>query len=241
MGVMGSDMMNLEQLATYLQRDPREVSKLASRGHLPGHKVAGQWRFARVEINHWIETQIPDYTDQQLTALEKGHYPNDDREPLVSALLSEASMAVPLAASTRASVLKELVALAEQTWQVYDPTAILDAIRQREEMASTALPSGVAIPHPRRPLPNALGEAVMAYGRTASGIPFGAPGGGLTDIFFLVCCRDDRTHLKVLARLSRLLLRPGFTDTLRSAETPSETWQVIASAERELLEAPGLH
>ena len=81
----------------------------------------------------------------------------------------------------------------------------------------------------------------MAYGRTASGIPFGAPGGGLTDIFFLVCCRDDRTHLKVLARLSRLLLRPGFTDTLRSAETPSETWQVIASAERELLEAPGLH
>ena len=100
---MGSDMMNLEQLATYLQRDPREVSKLASRGHLPGHKVAGQWRFARAEINHWIETQIPDYTDQQLTALEKGHYPNDDREPLVSALLSEASMAVPLAASITAN------------------------------------------------------------------------------------------------------------------------------------------
>ena len=49
---MGSDMMNLEQLATYLQRDPREVSKLASRGHLPGHKVAGQWRYVSRAIDH---------------------------------------------------------------------------------------------------------------------------------------------------------------------------------------------
>src|SRR5207248_6466726 len=127
---MGSDMMNLEQLATYLQRDVREVSKLASRGHLPGQKVGGQWRFARAEINHWIETQIPDYTDKQLTALERRDLGSADQELLVSGLLSEVCMAVPLAASTRASVLKQLVALAEQTWQVYDPAATLDAIRQ---------------------------------------------------------------------------------------------------------------
>jgi PTS system nitrogen regulatory IIA component len=233
---MGNDMMNLEQLATYLQRDVREVSKLASRGHLPGQKVGGQWRFARAEINQWIETQIPEYTDQELTALEKRGSDYEDGEPLVSVLLPEVSMAVPLAASTRASVLKELVLLAEQTWQVYDPTAILDAIRQREELASTALPSGVAIPHPRRPLPNALGESVMAYGRTSTGIPYGAPGGTMTDIFFLVCCRDDRTHLQVLARLSRLLLRPGFVDELRAAETAADTWQLLANAERELLD-----
>jgi PTS system nitrogen regulatory IIA component len=232
---VGNEMMSLEQLATYLQRDLREVSKLASRGHLPGRKVAGQWRFARAEINHWIETQIHDYTEQQLTALEKGDAHTHEQEPLISVLLSEVSTAVPLAASTRASVLKEVVTLAEQTWQVYDPGAILDAIRQREEMASTGLPSGVAIPHPRRPLPNALGESLIAYGRTPSGIPFGAPGGGLTDIFFLVCCRDDRTHLQVLARLSRLLLRPGFVDELRAAETAADTWQLLANAERELL------
>src|SRR5579871_4744100 len=232
---MGNDMMNLEQLATYLQRDVREVSKLASRGHLPGQKVGGQWRFARAEINQWIETQIPEYTDQELTALEKRGTDYEDGEPLVSTLLPEVSVAVPLAASTRASVLKELVLLAEQTWQVYDPTAILDAIRQREELASTALPSGVAIPHPRRPLPGALGESVMAYARTASGIPFGAPHGVLTDLFFLVCCRDDRTHLRVLARLTRLFMRPGFLDELRAAETPAESWEKIASAEQQLL------
>jgi nitrogen PTS system EIIA component len=228
---MGSDMMDVEQLAAYLQRDVREVGKLASRGHLPGHKVGGEWRFARAEINHWIETQLPAYTEKQLASLEAG----GDGEPLLAGLLSEASMAVPLAAATRASVLRELVTLAEQTWQVYDPDAIHEAIRQREEMGSTALPNGVAIPHPRRPLPAALGESVLAFGRTASGIPFGAPHGGLTDVFFLVCCRDDRTHLRVLARLTRLFLRPSFLDDLRAADTPAAAWEKITAAERELL------
>jgi PTS system nitrogen regulatory IIA component len=229
---MGSDMMDMEQLAAYLQRDVREVGKLASRGHLPGHKVGGQWRFARAEINQWIEAQMPSLTEKQLSSLESSR---GDGELLIAGLLSEASVAVPLVASTRASVLKELVSLAEQSWQIYDPEAVLDAVRQREEMASTALPSGVAIPHPRRPLPAALGESVLAYARTASGIPFGAPHGVLTDMFFLVCCRDDRTHLRVLARLTRLFLRPGFLDELRAAETPHDSWQTIITAEQHLL------
>jgi PTS system nitrogen regulatory IIA component len=228
-------MMDLEQLARYLSRDAREVSKLASRGHLPGQKVGGQWRFAKAEINHWIETQLHEYDEQQLTALEEAHEAPD--EPLISALLPEASIAVPLPATTRTSVLKELVKLAEQSWHVYDPEAILDAIKQREELGSTALPTGVAIPHPRRPIPGSLGDSVMAFGRTASGIPFGAPNGNLTDLYFLVCCMDDRTHLRVLARLSRLFLRPGFLDELRAAETPGEVWQTIDAAERDLTDS----
>jgi PTS system nitrogen regulatory IIA component len=230
-------MMDLDQLARYLQRDVREVSKMASRGHLPGRKVSGEWRFARAEINQWIETQMHAYTEQELAALEHGGNPSPDPDPLVSSLLAETCMAVPLAASTRASVLKELVQLAEQSWQVYDPEAIHHAIRQREEMCSTALESGVAIPHPRRPLPAALGDSVLAYGRTASGLPFGSPRGVLTDIFFLVLCRDDRTHLRVLARLSRLLLRSGFLEELRAAETAADTWQVIDASERDLIAA----
>src|SRR5271166_2274824 len=105
---MGGETMDMEQLAAYLQRDVREVGKLASRGHLPGHKVGGEWRFARAEINHWIETQLPAYTEQQLAHLESATGESDG-EPLLAGLLSEACMAVPLAASTRASVLRELV------------------------------------------------------------------------------------------------------------------------------------
>src|SRR6478672_8272948 len=121
---MGSDMMDMEQLAAYLHRDVREVGKLASRGRLPGHRVGGEWRFAKAEINHWLETQMPSYTDKELTAVEKIGRRTAEGAPLIASLLSEASVAVPLAASTKASVLKELVSLAEQSWQIYDVEAV---------------------------------------------------------------------------------------------------------------------
>jgi PTS system nitrogen regulatory IIA component len=231
---MGNDMMDLEELADYLQRDARELNKLASRGHLPGHKVSGRWRFARAEINHWLETQLPEYTEEQLSKLDSKDQDQQEPEPLICNYLAEASVAVPMMATTRASALRELVRLVQQSWQVYDPDAILKAVEDREEMGSTGLDTGVALPHPHRPLPAAVAESVIAYGRTASGIPFGGAGGGLTDIFFLFCCQDETTHMRILARLSRLLLRPGFMDDLRMAQNPTDTWQLIQAAEKEL-------
>lgn len=230
--------MDLEQLAVYLQRDVREVGKLASRGYLPGKKVGGQWRFASSEINHWIETQMHAYTEAELEALEQRGGVCVAEEPLVSSLLSELTCAAILPASTRASALRELVKLASQSWSLYDADALLAAVQQRESLGTTALDSGVAIPHPHRPLSEkAQGEALIAFGRSSRGIPFGAPDGSLTDLFFLVSCRDSRTHLRVLARLSRLLLRPEFLNELRAAESTPEILQIIETAERDLTES----
>src|SRR5262249_41190515 len=96
--IMGNDMMDLHQLATYLQRDAREVRRMASRGYLPGHKVSGEWRFHPAEINHWIETQMHAYTEQELTALETGPE-HAAEQPMLSGLLTESTIAVPLMAS----------------------------------------------------------------------------------------------------------------------------------------------
>src|SRR4051812_45898278 len=122
--------MDLGQLAVYLHRDARELQKMANRGYLPGQKVQGEWRFARAEINYWLEKQLPTYSAEELIALERGRATGDDDQPLLAHLLSESTIALPLAAATRASVLKELVNLAEHSWQVYDPDALLHAIRQ---------------------------------------------------------------------------------------------------------------
>lgn len=235
---MENEVMDLHQLATYLHRDVREVSKLASRGYLPGKKVGGEWRFASSEINYWIETQMHAFTEEELAALEaRAGNRSPLAEPLIATLLTESTIAVPLAAATKTSVLKELVALAERSWQLYDPESLLNAIKAREELGTTALEAGVAIPHPMRPLsPKAQGESIIALGKTGAGIPFGARDGGLTDLFFLVSCRDATTHLRVLARLSRLMLRPGFLNDLRGTNTSAEALAFIEQAERDLVE-----
>lgn len=228
------EMMDIAQLANYISRDVREVGKLASRGHLPGRRVNGEWRFARAEINHWLEGHLQTCSAEELEALEVAHSRDSD-DLLFPDLLDETTVAVPLGAATRSSVLREIVKLAASSWKVYDPDAILDAITQREEMGSTATVDGVAVPHAHRPLGDGvLGEAMIAFGKTARPIPFGGPKGQMTDLFFLVLSKDDRTHLRTMARLARLFRRDGFLAELRSTETPAEAYELLTEAERDL-------
>src|SRR5262249_17682388 len=130
------ETLDIEQVAAYLSRDVREVGKLATRGHLPGRKVNGEWVFARAESNHWLESRLHEYSAEELEALESAHAA-DVEEPLLSNLLSETTVAVPLGAATKSSALRELVKLVSSCWQVYDPEAVLEAITQREAMDST--------------------------------------------------------------------------------------------------------
>src|SRR5437868_5615376 len=156
---MGNETLDLGQLASLLRRDQRELSKLADRGHLPGRKVGGDWRFARAEIQQWLEAEMRGFDEEQLKNLEESTPAIS--EPLLTTLLAPDSVEVPLQARTSPSVIRAMVRLAEQSWQVYDPDALLKAIQAREEIGSTAQESGVAILHPRHPLPAALGEPVL--------------------------------------------------------------------------------
>jgi PTS system nitrogen regulatory IIA component len=230
---MGNDTMDLEQLASLLGRDARELGKLANRGNLPGRKIGGEWRFATAEVHHWIEREMPRLTDRELQVLDPD-CPVDGFSPLISSLLPLECIDLALPARTHDSVLRELVKLAEKSDRIWNPDAILEAIRAREGMGSTAQPEGFAIPHPRRRIPDALSESVVAFARTGSGMLFGGERGTTTDLFFLVCCTDDALHLRVLARLARLLRQPGLLDRLREDIAPSEVLELIESAEREL-------
>ncbi len=71
-------------------------------------------------------------------------------------------------------------------------------------------------------------------GRIDRGIPFGAPRGGLTDLFFLVLSTDDRGHLRVLARLSRLLGDAELLAELRAAPDPFSAQRALAEREERL-------
>ena len=223
---------SLDELARQLGRDRREIERLVERGRIPGRKVAGEWVFHSVEITHWLEQEMRAFTDRELQVVEESQRSASvDPELPVSSLLHPETCEVPLEARTKRSVLESLVEVAGRTWQVWEPAKILSAVREREEILSTAYENGIAIPHPRNPLPDAIGESIIAFGRTFAGVPFGSPGGRLTDLFFLVLSRDARTHLQVLARLGRLMQLPDFLDDLRQAETGTDAYHLICAAD----------
>ena len=53
-------------------------------------------------------------------------------------------------------------------------------------------------------------------------------------MFFLICSVEDRGHLQVLARLSRLLAATGFLDELRSVANPSEARRMVVDYDAQL-------
>jgi PTS system nitrogen regulatory IIA component len=150
----------------------------------------------------------------------------------LSDLIPAEAVAVPLDARTRASVISAVAALAAGTGLLWDPVKMAEAVEAREQMHPTALDVGAALLHPRRPMPAILAEAFVAVGVTPGGVPFG--GRTLTDVFFLICSTSDHEHLRILARLSRLIAEPDFVDALRQAADAAEVLQIIRAREREL-------
>ena len=232
---MSRDFYTMDELIRQLGRDRRLVQKQVSRGQIPGRRVSGEWRFNKAEISDWLEREITEFSESDLATLERSQQSHEvcDLSP-VARLMPPELVQVPLNAGTRPSVLKELVTVAARTWQVFDTSAVLQAVRQREEVSSTGFAGGVAVPHPQQRMPDVVGEPLIAFGRTVSRLPFGGPRRELTDLYFLVLARDQGTHLKVLARLGRLFQVPDFLNNLRLIETSAETHDFIAAADAKL-------
>jgi PTS system nitrogen regulatory IIA component len=233
---------DIDRLAAYLHRMPAEVQKLAERGKLPGRRVGGAWRFSAAEIHHWMEERIGLSDDEELVSVEGaldragGH--SDRDEVSIAELLRPEAVAVPLLAKTRGSVISQMCQLAAATHLLWDVAAMADAVRAREAMHSTALENGVALLHARRPMANILAEAVLALGISPGGIPFGGDG-RMTDVFFLICSTSDHEHLRILARLSRVINDADLLAALRTASKADAARELVVAREQAIRIAGG--
>lgn len=241
---MDDEDFTLESLAEYLDRDAGRLARMAERGELPARRVAGQWRFSRPEITFWLEQQIGGAEPADLArfedVLEQADAATTDELQSISELLPASAIAVPLNARTRASAIEAMVETAARTGWLWDERRMLEGVRRREQLYSTALDSGAALMHPRRPLADSLERPFLAFGRTNTRIPFGHPHGVLTDLFFLLCSTSDRGHLHALARLSRLLSDASLLAELRAAQDAAAVQAAIRSREQPLLDEPPL-
>jgi len=225
--------MTLDELARHIGMDAREVRRLANRGILPGRQVRGEWRFNRAQMLDWLQREMHSLGEKHIRNLEQAM--SDRQETVtVDSLLAAEAVDMDLRAKSKPSVLRELVSLAERTGLVYDRVGLIAALEEREATRSTALPNGIALPHPHRPLPYATAEPLLCLARTRKGIPFSAPDRKLTDLFVLVVSHDERQHLHVLARLSQMFVT-DLPVALRETGDAEAALTLVLQTERQLL------
>ncbi len=118
-----------------------------------------------------------------------------------------------LPAGDRPGVLRELAERVAGTGRLGNPAALFDKLWEREQLGSTAIGGGIAIPHCKV---DSLEHGIVALGRVAAGVDFGAADGQPVRLFFLVISpgRSPAEHLQILATLSRWVRGPGRVQAL---------------------------
>lgn len=229
-----SEDLDVNELAAYLHLTPAQVRKLADRDQLPGRKIGGQWRFSEAEVHTWLEQRIGASSKEELDQMQRVVDRWSDRTSDVgelTLLLHPEAIEIPLAARTRGAVVRRMCFLAERTGLLWDAAKMAEAVQAREELHTTALDNGVALLHPRRPQPTILAEPLLAMGVSSQPMPFGNENGNLTDVFFLICSTDDRVHLQVLAKVSRLLTSTDFLAQLRVCDCTKAAYELMVQHE----------
>ena len=181
-----------------------------------------------------------DLDRERLRGIEKGvsrHHGMPENEMMIWPLVPLNGVVYPLKATSRDSVIRNLVKVADDAGLVYAKDELLTEIKSREDLCTTALIPGVALPHPRHPLPYDIAQSFIIVGLTASGVPYGAKDGSQTRLFFLICCKDDRTHLHVLSRIGGMLHDPSAIEALLTAQSSLELGQKLEELERKAIEA----
>jgi PTS system nitrogen regulatory IIA component len=130
---MSRDFLNLDEVAAWLGKDRRTVEKLVQRGLLPGRRIAGEWRFHPAEVTHWAEQDLRTLDAVELASLENSQKsPELDQQSPLKTLLHSETCETQLDASTKPAALQSLVEVAGRTWQIWDPAAVLNAVRDRD-------------------------------------------------------------------------------------------------------------
>lgn len=235
---MAEDDFDLAALAAFLHTTPEQIRKMAEREKIPGRRIAGNWKFSRAEIHQWFEERIGASDTKELAEvekiLEKQKRHAEVEVVCIAQLLSTDRIFVPFLAKTRNSAIDSICEFTSQTGVLWDAPKMAEAVRVREDLHPTALENGVALLHPRRPMPSIVPEPFLSLAITSSGIPFGGPRGCLTDVFFLIGSTSEAFHLRLLARLSRLLQTAALLTQLRSGGTPAELLATIEANEAQL-------
>lgn len=228
---MEDEVMTIKEVADYLKMNERTIYKLVQKGKIPAAKIASQWRLKKELINEWLEYQMQQIDLEDLADLDK-----DEKEEVVSIspLLSKESVAFNLKSGSKSQVLKELVDLMVHSGAVSTGEELLHAVIERERLCSTAIADEVAIPHPRHALKKLVKKSKLAVGISKRGIDFESQDDKPTRLFFLICAPREDIHLKIMARLSRLLRDPKLRYDLIQTDAYEKFVALIEEKEKQL-------
>ena len=210
------DILTIKEVAEHIQVSERTVSDWAQKGEIPCGKLGNSWRFKRIEVERWLDKKLV----------------GNKRESETPAIAIEDVLTKErvlfLDTSVKREVLNALIDGLAQTPEIVDRDELASEIFQREELMSTGIGLGVAIPHVRLP---SLNKMIMSAALLRRGLDdYDSLDGQSVQLVFMIAAGHHQhpEYLRLLSSLANLVKKEAVRQQLIDSISPEEFFRTLA-------------
>lgn len=215
---MEDDILTIEEVAKYLRVSDRTVYDWAQKGEIPAGKIGTVWRFKKSEVENWVNERLSSSSNTKKT---------DDAVQVKNILSPD--RVVFITQSAKRDALTELANVLADAPQVKRGDELLSEILKREELMSTAVGRGIAIPHVRL---SSVTDLVMAVGvcRTPLSDFQTVDDKPVNLLIMIAAAYNQHTYyLQTISYFSAKLKSQELRDAISNAATEKEVYDLLCS------------
>jgi nitrogen PTS system EIIA component len=216
---MDDDILTIEEVAKYLRVSERTVYDWAQKGEIPSGKIGTVWRFKKSDIERWVNDRLS--SNRNVSAFSSIQIHN---------ILSPDRIAF-LSHSTKRDALLALADTLATAPQIKNKQELSAEIVKREELMSTAIGRGIAIPHVRL---SSVTDLVMAVGISKVDIiDFPSLDDQPVRLLFMIAAAYNQHayYLQTLSYFSQKLKSNELRSALQTVKTAQEAYSLLAGGE----------
>ncbi|MEE1167079.1 MAG: PTS sugar transporter subunit IIA [Treponema sp.] len=212
---MEDDILTIEEVAKYLRVSDRTVYEWAQKGEIPAGKIGTVWRFKKADVEKWVNEKLSPSSVQKV-----------ESEIQVKNILSP-DRVVFVNHSSQRDALVELAGVLSTAPQIKHSKELVSEILKREELMSTAVGRGIAIPHVRL---SSVTDLVMAVGICKKPVEdFQTLDDTPVQILIMIAAAYNQHayYLKTISYFSAMLKKPELRQAMINASSPREVYDLL--------------
>lgn len=211
---MEDDILTIEEVAKYLRVSDRTVYDWAQKGEIPAGKIGTVWRFKKSEIERWVNEKLSSSSKKEEIEVQIKNILSPDRVVFIKN-------------SSKHDAIVELAEVLAGAPQIKNKDELIKEILKREELMSTAVGRGIAIPHVRL---SSVTDLVMAVGVSKKPIEDyqSIDEEPVTLLIMIAAAHNQHTYyLKTISYFSGKLKSNELRDAIKNAQSPREVYDVL--------------
>ncbi|MBN2190990.1 MAG: PTS sugar transporter subunit IIA [Candidatus Aureabacteria bacterium] len=221
--------LTVRDVSKLMNVSERSVYRWIKQKAIPVYRVLDQFRFNRAELLEWaLSKKIPVNPDFFQSGKEK-----DLVLPTLSEVIKTGGIYYRVSGDTKESVFKSIVELLRLPGE-FDQDLLIRLLCAREEIASTGVGDGIAIPHVRNPIVLNVPFSMVSLCFLENPIDFGALDKNPVNCIFMVISQTVRIHLHLLSRIAFCLHDAKFKKALLSQSSREEIEHQLRRMEENL-------